>query len=140
MFNVYNPPPSSETEKQKLTQDIIALMITEYEKGNYVMAGGNWGVTPLTSSTATFTIPDTSYFNRNILLPEFIPNGWNVCYDPNHPTVRSMKTPYQIGSTPVSITDFFIASPNIHVLETETIPSDFRFSNHNPVRVTFRFL
>ena len=139
MINVYNAPSSSETELQRLTQSIVSLMITEYEKGNYVMAGGNWGVTPLAASDAAFAISDTTYFNRNALLPESLPSGWKICLDPNHPTVRSMNTPYQVDSTPVAITDFFVVSPNIDVLETKTVPMGFRYSQHNPVGITFRF-
>ena len=140
MINVYNPPTVSKTEKQKLTEAIISLMITEYEKGNYVLAGGNWGVTPIMASDAAFTISDTTFFNRNACLSESLPNEWEAFFDPNQPTRRSMSAPYQTNSTPVEITDFFIVSPNIHVLKTETVPMNFKYSQHNPVRITFRFM
>jgi hypothetical protein len=139
VINVYNASSSRTAEKQKLTQSIIALMITEYEKGNYVLAGGNWDITPLASSDTAFTIPDTTFFNHNDFLTKFLPNDWEICFDPSRPTTRSMSAPYQPDSTPVAITDFFIVSPNIRVLETKTIPLDFKCSPHNPVQMTFAF-
>jgi len=139
VINVYNAPSLKAAERQKLTQSVISLMVTEYQKGNYVIAGGNWGVTPLAASDATFTIPDTTFFNHNRFLPDFLPDEWELCFDPNHPTVRSMSAPYQPHSTPVAITDFFIVSPNIRVMETTTIPLDFKHSPHNPVQMRFTF-
>jgi len=139
VINVYNPPSLKAAEKQRLTQSVVALMVTEYEKGNYVMAGGHWGVTPLTASDADFPIPDTTFFNRNRFLSDFLPSEWELCFDPSHPTARSMSAPYQPDSTPVSITDFFIVSPNIRVIETKTIPLEFQYSPHHPVRMMFTF-
>lgn len=139
IINVYNAPLSKTADKQKLTQSIVALMVTEYEKGNYVMAGGNWGITPLAPSDVAFTIPDTTFFHHNNALSEFLPTEWKICFDPKYPTVRSMSTPYQQDSTPVAVTDFFIVSPNIRILETKTIPLDFKYSSHNPVQITFQF-
>ena len=139
VINVYNAPLTKAAERQKLTQSIVSLMVTEYQKGNYVIAGGNWGITPLAASDATFSIPDTTFFNRNHFPSDFLPDEWEICFDPNYPTVRSMSAPYQPDSTPVAITDFFIVSPNIRVIETKTIPLDFEYSPHNPVRMRFMF-
>jgi hypothetical protein len=122
IINVSNASLLQEAENKKRTQSIVALMITEYEKGNYVLAGGNWGVT-----------------NSDNFLSDFLPNEWEICADTTHPTARSMSAPYHPDSTAVSITDFFIASPNISVLETKTIPLDFQHSPHNPVQVRFDF-
>lgn len=140
IINVYNAPLKKMTERLNLAQSIVALMVTEYEQGNYVMAGGNWGITPLTATDAAFAIPDTTFFNNdNTSLSEILPDGWKLCFDPNHPTTRNMKTPYQQNTTPVSITDFFIVSPNVNVIETQTIPLNFKDSPHNPVMMKFSF-
>jgi hypothetical protein len=139
IINVYNAPLSRMAERQKLAQSIITFMVAEYEDGNYVMAGGNWGITPLTAADTAFTIPDITLFHHNHFPTDFLPDGWKLCFDPNHPTTRSMNAPYQPDATPVAITDFFIVSPNIHVMETTTIPLAFKDAPHNPVMVRFTF-
>lgn len=110
--------------------------LQEYNKGNYVLIGGDWNQTPA-GFTPKFKQPfDT---DNAIYLPREFLNDWNIAYLDNIPTNRQVKKPYQEGITPTTVIDFFIVSPNIQVLSEQVIDLKFENSDHQPVMLTFKF-
>ncbi len=109
------------------------FLLNEYEKGNYVIAGGDWNQCPYDHDSLNFY---GNYFRQpkvSTIAADFWPQGWTWAYDKHSPTNRNVDEPYRPGLTPTSILDFFIVSPNIKVLETKAIPTNFEFSDHLPV-------
>lgn len=109
------------------------FMLNEYEKGNYVIAGGDWNQSP-------FDHDSLNFFGNYFRLPgvstipaDFWPQGWTWAYDRHTPTNRNVDEAYRPGLTPTSILDFFIVSPNVKVLGTKVLPTNFEFSDHQPV-------
>lgn len=137
IINVQNGDFALKEPSTTLIQSLIALMVTEYEQGNYVISGGNWNVNPPGFSDAAFSSQDSVYFTPQQFPVEYLPEGWKIYYDASAPTTRKLDAPYQKGVTPTTITDFFIVSPNVQAVEQETISLDFKWSAHNPVVLRF---
>lgn len=108
------------------------LMLREYEKGNYVVAGGDWNQNPPGFDPAALSGPFPGNAN-DIMDAAMFPAGWTIAYDPLTPSNRNVDRPLQAGVTKATVIDYFILSPNVRVLEVKIQPLDFKFSDHNPV-------
>lgn len=64
---------------------------------------------------------------------DFLPDGFTWSFDPNHSTNRNVDIPYTKSKTGTTTIDFFILSPNITLLNTNTLQTGFEFSDHQPV-------
>lgn len=110
-----------------------SFLLNEYEKGNYVIAGGDWNQNPSDYDNLAFS----SDFNKKNGTPKipvnYLPKGWNIVYDSLLPTNRDVNEAYNKGKTPTTIYDFFITSPNVTVEQINVINCGFEFSDHQPV-------
>jgi endonuclease/exonuclease/phosphatase family metal-dependent hydrolase len=113
-------------------------IISEYEKGNYVVVGGDWnhsipGTDPeLFETTQTWpewlvTIPD-----------DFKPEGFEWVADKTVPTNRTLDRAYEKGINFLSVIDGFLVSSNVELITVEGYPLEFEHSDHNPVKVELR--
>jgi len=133
-FSAYDD--GSLREKQlKAAKDYITQ---EYDKGNYVVLGGDWNQTFESVDTSQFKL----YKNGELYMPSVIPSdwldsGWTYAIDDNKPTYRLLNAPYIEGLTQVGVIDGFVVSPNILVKEVEVLELDFKHSDHNPVVLEF---
>lgn len=125
----------------KLKDDEMAyfkqLVLQEYEKGNYIVVGGDWNQTPPNISFdavgKSIGIPtDSSYYPANIP-SDFMPEGWQWAYDPSVPTNRSMVDVLEYGKTNVTLVDFYLVSPNISIKKIAGKNLKFKNSDHNPI-------
>ena len=114
-------------------------MEKEYKKGNYVLLGGDFNLSPTSLSPDSF---DSLYDIENaIAIPEgTFDKEWQIVYDSQIPTNRSTATTYQKGKTKVNCLDFYVASPNIEIKSIQTINLEFESSDHNPVITTIKLV
>jgi len=113
------------------------LLLKEYEKGNYIIVGGDWNQCPPGFNYQHFgKDEDRSYEQLNI--PEDFLLGWTWTFDPNVPTNRKLATSYEPGKTFVTLIDFFLVSPNVNVLEVKGVNLDFKYSDHQPVTMRIK--
>jgi endonuclease/exonuclease/phosphatase family metal-dependent hydrolase len=115
------------------------FLISEYEKGNYVVVGGDWNQSP-PGFVPEFTgdIFDSEDFTK---VPDnYLPEGWKWVFDPMTASNRRVKFPYERGKTTATIIDFFLLSPNVQPVKVNTIDKEFRNSDHQPVRLKLRLL
>ena len=114
------------------------LALAEYQKGNYVILGGDWNQCPPNFRFDTF-MPGMAqgYAQGNVPL-DFFPEDWQYAYDPTMPTNRKARDPYVAGQTFVTLIDFFLVSPNVAIRTVKGLPQDFRFSDHQPVWVALQ--
>lgn len=111
------------------------LMLTEYQKGNYVIIGGDWNQNPPPyDSTKVLPIYKARMIRPGIPA-DFLPQGWSYAFDPLHTTNRYVDIPYTEGKTFSTLIDFFVLSPNIRLEEVSAIPTAFKESDHQPVRM-----
>ena len=110
------------------------FLLEEYGKGNYIIAGGDWNQTPNGMKpelpSHVFDTISLTYVEK-----DFPSTEWTWAYDPNLPTNRRVAQPYKQDTSPTTVIDYFLLSPNIKALEVETRDVDFRFSDHQPVRL-----
>lgn len=111
---------------------LMEFMQAEYEKGNYVIAGGDFNQA-LPDTLDRYPIKSTTEWVPNRL--EELPEGWQYAYDESIPTCRFLNQPYQPSSekTQYYIIDGFIVSPNVSIGRVETLDEGFVYSDHNPV-------
>ncbi len=113
---------------------------TEYEKGNYVIAGGDFNQD---------LIGNLEKFPSEQKIPEWVatydaddvPDGFEICADKDSDvgSCRGADVVWKRGWTYTCVIDGFIVSDNIEVKSVEIIDSDFAYSDHNPVKLTFSF-
>jgi hypothetical protein len=73
------------------------------------------------------------------LLPEELYEGkFRLVYDKTVNTVRSEDTPYKKGQNFETVIDGFLVSPNIETVSVKTVDNEFKHTDHNPVKATFR--
>jgi endonuclease/exonuclease/phosphatase family metal-dependent hydrolase len=112
---------------------IREVMLEEYAKGNYVIAGGDWnqnppGYKPVDRYNGHKFTPSLVKMND-----DFMPADWLWVFDESAPTNRSNDKPYKIGENETSCLDYYLVSPNIEVVDIEVIDLEFKDSDHNPV-------
>ena len=123
--------------KKAQTKILLDVLKSEKEKGNYVIAGGDFNQTfsgiksdkKIAQGLWTPGILDESEFKDFILL-----------MDSNVPSCRSLDRPFD-GSDDFAfyIIDGFIVSKNISVISVCTHNLQFKNSDHNPVVMEFSF-
>jgi len=114
-------------------QILKKVMLDEYDKGNYVIAGGDWNQNPPGYK------PSGDYNGHNFLPSkvkmnsDFMPAGWQWAFDDSAPTNRTNDKPYVIGDNTTTCLDYYLVSPNINIIEVEVIDLKFEDSDHNPI-------
>ena len=134
LINNHNSAFDAEGRLRRVEMPLIRdIMLREYQKGNYVAAGGDWnqnppGFDPAGAAGGPFPVVAGDKMDGALF-----PADWTIAFDPGCPSNRSTAAPLQPGTTPTTVIDFFIVSPNVRVVEVKTRPLDFAFSDHNPV-------
>ena len=121
-------------------EKLFSDMQKEYEKGNYVICGGDFN--------HDFTVTSKQYFNPGTdktytwcepFPDDIIPAGFSKCTQYTGdlvPTTRYTNEPYNENSFTV-ILDGFVVSDNISVLSVQNVDKAFEYTDHNPVVMEF---
>jgi endonuclease/exonuclease/phosphatase family metal-dependent hydrolase len=134
LINTHNSPYGDAAEMRDYELWMLrGFMLAEYEKGNYVIAGGDWNICPPGYDTLKYYSGYNHLQDAGMIAAEMFPSSWNWAYDPKVPSNRNVNEPYRPGVTPTSTIDFFVTSPNLKVREVHVIPTGFEFSDHQPV-------
>ena len=65
-------------------------------------------------------------------------SNWTWMYDETIPTKRRLDKPYDPLHTPTTVADFFLVSPNIQAISTAVINLNFKYSDHQPVKIKIK--
>jgi endonuclease/exonuclease/phosphatase family metal-dependent hydrolase len=125
---------SLRTQQMSYLRDYL---LSEYEKGNYVIVGGDWNQTPFGLEPE---LPSHRFDTENLIFIEkdYPAPGWHWAYDASMPTNRRLAIPYDQSSSLTTIIDCFLLSPNIELNHVETIDLGFKYSDHQPVQLKIR--
>lgn len=125
--------------KREQTKLLSEIILEEYEKGNFVIAGGDWNQT---------LIKDFEYDKS--LLTEWTPGvldweslpKWEMGVDEDNPTNRSLLKQYLGNQEKLAefFIDGFIVSPNVQINETKVYKMNYQYSDHEPVKMEFILL
>jgi len=137
LINLHNSAFNDAEELRKAELNFLKqLIIEEYGKGNYVIAGGDWNQNPPGLNMGKIE----KYKTRSVwpIEKNYLPKDWNWAFDLSVPTNRDVHEPFNIHTTTCSILDYFVTSPNIELIETKTIDKGFVYSDHQPVLVVIK--
>lgn len=120
----------------KLAQRMLLeqILVEEYEKGNYVIAGGDFN-SSFQGSHKLYPIKNPDLWLPGALPDNIMPEGWTLAYDASVPTCRLLNQPYdpEDEATQYYVIDGYILSPNVELVSVETLDEGFENSDHNPV-------
>ena len=123
------------------TTQLMDFLKAEYDKGNYVIAGGDFNQT-FPGGLDYYPVVRGDFWAPGTLEGSMLPEGFGYAYDLTVPSCRLLNQPYNPADTENTqyyVIDGFIVSPNIVVHRVETLNLGFENSDHNPVSLTFTF-
>lgn len=143
LYNVHSSAYGGSDEIRNAQMSmLLADMAAEYAKGNYIVCGGdfNHDFTGDSVERLNGAIPE-EYGWAQPFPSELIPDGFYRCTDYKDgellPTCRNCDIPYKEGNFTL-IVDGFIVSDNVECIETENVQTGFEYSDHMPVKLTFK--
>lgn len=128
--------------KAAQTKVLVDLLQSEYEKGNYVIAGGDFNQSfPDAGTLEKYPIIDDTYYVPEEMDASILPDTWQWAVDTSKPSARLLNMPYDTENelTQYYVIDGFILSPNVTLENIETINEQFKYTDHNPVKLTVSF-
>ncbi len=140
---LYNVHLSAYTSDGNIADEQLAMlcadMLAQYEQGNYAVAAGDFNKDMLGDSSQYFTRAEGDFTWAQPLDTSLIPDGLSVHSGENAPTCRNADSPYRGDGTDFVLSvDGLLVSDNVEVLTCNTVDTDFAYSDHDAVRVTFR--
>lgn len=149
LFNVhmsaYTDDDSIRTNQVKM---LVDDMKKEYEAGNYVVCGGDFNHDMIGNSDEVFGNKPGDYSWTTPFPEDLIPEGFTIGLKTLNDeqlkeivaTCRNTDKTYKRGENEVWIVDTFIVSDNVEIINYENIDADFKYSDHNPVKMKFKLL
>lgn len=137
-LSAYTSDGTIATEQLKL---LLADMQAEYEAGNWCVAGGDFNKDLLGDSAQYFGEADQEYSWAQPI-PEGTFDGYDISLvaplDESNPvpSCRNADSAYHQGQYVLTV-DGFMVSANVTVESAGVIDTGFRWSDHNPVTMTF---
>lgn len=143
IYNVHSSAygGSDEIRTAQMTM-LFNDMKSEYEKGNYVVCGGDFNHDFTGDSTQKLNNVSSAEYGwaqpfPDDLLPDCLVKCTGYTSDTLTPTCRNCDIPYSDASFTL-VVDGFIVSDNVSVGYLENIKTDFTYSDHNPVVMKFK--
>lgn len=110
-----------------------------YDKGNYVIAGGDFNQTFSGTDTSMYPLQSSDLCACGLLDESSFSDSFTFQMDNSAPTCRSLDRPFDSDDSTFQfyLIDGFIVSDNIEVETLRTLDKGFVNSDHNPVYMTF---
>lgn len=142
---LYNFHLSAYTSDGTIATEQLMMLLedmqSEYEKGNYCVAGGDFNKDVTGDSSSYFGKSDIEYTWAQPIPPETFA-GVNISLavplDKENPvpSCRNADGPYYDGQYVVTV-DGFLVTDNVTVESADVIDYGFAYSDHNPVKMIF---
>ena len=143
-MSAYDEGGTIRAEQLKMLNAVLA---EERDKGNYVIAGGDFNHCLIADRFASDE-EALQYFKSEQKTPDWVKNsvlhqaeiaqGFSIAASLNAATCRGADIPYTAGVNYSTVIDGLLVSDNVTVIEEETVDTQFAYSDHNPVRLKFR--
>ncbi|MCR4675287.1 MAG: endonuclease [Lachnospiraceae bacterium] len=110
---------------------------SEYDKGNYVVAGGDFNQTFSSVDTSAYPLQSEDLWMCGTLNEDDFSDNWQFAMDNSTPTCRSLDRAYDSSDEAFQfyMIDGFIVSDNLTINSIETIDEGFENTDHNPVEL-----
>ncbi|NCB30409.1 MAG: endonuclease [Clostridia bacterium] len=127
--------------KTAQTAQLMNFLEAEYQKGNYVVAGGDFNCNFPVVDPNVWPILSLDTYVPGTIGNEALPKGFQWAVDAVVPTCRLLNKPLDApGDNQFYVIDGFILSPNVELMEAHTLDRSFQYSDHNPVLLRARLL
>ncbi len=135
-LSAYTSDGSIADEQMRM---LSADMKEQYEKGNYVIAAGDFNKDLLGDSSKYFKREGDNEFTWAKPFDEsLLPDGFTVHSGENAPTCRNADSAFRADGTDFVLSvDGIILSPNVELVSCLTVDNAFSYSDHNPVKAEF---
>lgn len=139
LINLHLEAYDSGEGKEAQTRQLVSFMQAEYEKGNYVIAGGDFNQRFTNIDQSAYPVYEGMWQPGEISAEAF-GSDFTLLMDNSRPTCRSLDK----ALAGAVLTDFqfylidgFIVSANVQADAVETLDCGFTCTDHNPVRLQF---
>lgn len=139
VFNLHLEAYDGDNQgKAAQTKRLMELLQQEREKGNYVVAGGDFN--QVFPGADVFPLREGAAWQPAQLDSGALPEGFSFQFDASAPSCRLLDGPYlgRDEETQFYIIDGFIVSDNLQLLGVETLETGFAHSDHQPVTLRLR--
>ena len=142
LINTHNEAFDEGGIRKAQMEMLKAFVLNEYNSGNYVIAGGDWNqyppdFKPAFAANKSFTGQIGNYYLM-VSTPDYMPAEWKWIYDTSTPSFRTLIAAYDPATTPTSVCDIFLISPNVESVYVKCHDLGFANSDHNPVIMQVR--
>ena len=139
LVNLHLEAYDSGEGKVLQTLQLSEFLKEEREKGNYVIAGGDFNQAFSEADRDLYPVAEGLWTPGLLDAGAF--RGWQLLTDAKTPTCRSLDKPLE-GADPENfqyyVIDGFIVSDNIEVESVTTLDEGFTATDHNPVVLKFK--
>ena len=121
--------------KAAQTRKLLEVMRAEAQKGNWVIAGGDFNQVFSSTDMSAYPVYPGNWQPGMIDSAEFAPD-LTLVQDNAVPSCRSLKTPLDsadLTAFQFYLIDGFAVSANVQVVSCDTLDQGFQASDHNPV-------
>ena len=135
LYNLHLEAYDSGEGKIAQSKMLAQILQTEYEKGNYVIAGGDFNQT--FEGMDKYPILHQDSWTPGLIGESDLPEGFRFAVSDNVPTCRLLNAPYSgnYEDSQVYVLDGFIVSDNVNIEQVTNIDTDFLYADHQPVRL-----
>jgi len=139
IINTHNSAYDDGTLRELQMSFLKEFLLTEYEKENYIIVGGDWNQTPYGFDPV---LPSHQFDTVNLTYvdKDYPAADWNWAFDSTLPTNRRVAVPYNRSTSLTTVIDYYLLSPNIKLDEVKTADVNFEFSDHQPVQLKARLI
>ena len=127
-INTHNSAFDGGVLKKQEMAFLKDYLLKEYQSGNYVIVGGDWNQVP-----PRFVKNPTAQYEETSVPDDFPSKAWQWVSDSTHKSNRKVDTPFIKGVTYTTTFDFFLLSPNVKLVDINTLVRDFEYADHEPV-------
>lgn len=144
---LYNLHLSAYTSKPETATNQLLLLFEdmeeEYDKGNYIVGGGDFNKDLLGNSAKYFPSGNTEENWAQPIPAELIPDFLQIVAPFNEqnpvPSCRNADSAYTPDSFVLTV-DGFVISKNVALIQADVLDTGFQWSDHNPVYMDFSLL
>lgn len=138
---LYNVHLSAYGAERSVREGQLGMLMsdvkTDKDKGNYVIIGGDFNHN--LRSEGSDKVPEWAQLFPREALPQGFNMGFDKCEnaDISHDTCRNTDTGFVPGTSFTVMADGFMVSDNVKVTDYVNVYTDFMYSDHTPVLMSF---
>lgn len=137
IVNLHLEAYDSGEGKAAQTKMLADILQAETDKGNYVIAGGDFNQTFSNTDISAYPQQSDELWAPSLIDISEFGNNFTCITDSSDPTCRSLDKSYDDADDKFQfyVIDGFIVSSNISIKSIETVNLDFQNSDHNPIKL-----